>query len=168
MIQISSLFCRLSFGLCGRYTAAELLAFFLSFGLVCLWVLTGHWLLMDGKITCRRYILEKIIFPLLALGMGLCVAFIALVRLPSLKVSTLLLSGLLIYDVAWVNFIAIVNVSFFIRNIFQMFTFQVFFSSYLFNTNVMVKVATRPAENPVRLQNFHTFLVLFTLFCLRF
>ena len=36
--------------------------------------------------------------------MGLCVAFIALVRLPSLKVSTLLLVGLLIYDVFWVSF----------------------------------------------------------------
>ena len=61
-----------------------------------------------------------------ALGMGLCVAFIAFVRLPSLKVSTLLLTGLLIYDVFWV-----------------------FFSSYIFNSNVMVKVATRPADNPV-------------------
>lgn len=60
------------------------------------------------------------------MGMGLCVAFIALVRLPSLKVSTLLLTGLLIYDVFWV-----------------------FFSSYIFNSNVMVKVATRPADNPV-------------------
>jgi len=36
--------------------------------------------------------------------MGLCIAFIALVRLPSLKVSTLLLVGLLIYDVFWVSF----------------------------------------------------------------
>jgi signal peptide peptidase-like protein 3 len=63
-----------------------------------------------------------------AMGMGLCVAFIAFVRLPSLKVSTLLLTGLLIYDVFWV-----------------------FFSSYIFSTNVMVKVATRPAENPVGL-----------------
>ena len=52
------------------------------------------------------------------MGMGLCVAFIAFVRLPSLKVSTLLLSGLLIYDVFWV-----------------------FFSSYLFKANVMVKVS---------------------------
>lgn len=42
--------------------------------------------------------------------------------------STLLLTGLLIYDVFWV-----------------------FFSSYIFSTNVMVKVATRPAENPVGL-----------------
>lgn len=50
--------------------------------------------------------------------MGLCVAFIAFVRLPSLKVSTLLLTGLLIYDVFWV-----------------------FFSSYIFSTNVMVKVS---------------------------
>ena len=71
-------------------------------------LITGHWLLMD------------------AMGMGLCVAFIAFVRLPSLKVSTLLLSGLLLYDVFWV-----------------------FFSQYVFNANVMVKVATRPADNPV-------------------
>lgn len=99
---------KISFGWCGRFTAAELLSFWLSVGIVCTWVLTGHWLLMD------------------ALGMGLCVAFIALVRLPSLKVSTLLLLGLLLYDVFWV-----------------------FFSSYIFSTNVMVKVATRPAENPV-------------------
>ncbi|XP_052075262.1 signal peptide peptidase-like 3 [Mytilus californianus] len=99
---------KISFGVCGRFTAAEILSFCLSFFIVCIWVLTGHWLLMD------------------ALGMGLCVAFIALVRLPSLKVSTLLLVGLLIYDVFWV-----------------------FFSSYIFSANVMVKVATRPAENPV-------------------
>lgn len=107
---------KISFGLCGRFTAAELMSFFLSFILVCFWVLTGHWLLMD------------------ALGMGLCVAFIALVRLPSLKVSTLLLVGLLIYDVFWV-----------------------FFSSYIFSANVMVKVATRPADNPVGMlaKKFH-------------
>ncbi|GLH03868.1 hypothetical protein R5R35_009914 [Gryllus longicercus] len=101
---------KISFGVCGRFTGAELLSFSLAVFIVCIWVLTGHWLLMD------------------AMGMGLCVAFIAFVRLPSLKVSTLLLTGLLIYDVFWV-----------------------FFSSYIFNTNVMVKVATRPAENPVGL-----------------
>ncbi|XP_059490248.1 signal peptide peptidase-like 3 isoform X1 [Neocloeon triangulifer] len=101
---------KISFGVCGRFTGAELLSFSLSLFIVCIWVLTGHWLLMD------------------AMGMGLCVAFIALVRLPSLKVSTLLLTGLLIYDVFWV-----------------------FFSSYIFSTNVMVKVATRPADNPVNL-----------------
>ncbi|XP_065172352.1 signal peptide peptidase-like 3 isoform X2 [Atheta coriaria] len=99
---------KISFGICGRFTGAELLSFSLSVFIVCIWVLTGHWLLMD------------------AMGMGLCVAFIAFVRLPSLKVSTLLLTGLLIYDVFWV-----------------------FFSSYIFSTNVMVKVATRPADNPV-------------------
>uniref|UniRef100_A0A8D9APH5 Signal peptide peptidase-like 3 n=2 Tax=Cacopsylla melanoneura TaxID=428564 RepID=A0A8D9APH5_9HEMI len=107
---------KISFGVCGRFTSAELLSFSLSLFIVCIWVLTGHWLLMD------------------AMGMGLCVAFIAFVRLPSLKVSTLLLTGLLIYDVFWV-----------------------FFSSYIFSTNVMVKVATRPAENPVGLvaKRFH-------------
>ncbi|XP_047493963.1 signal peptide peptidase-like 3 isoform X2 [Penaeus chinensis] len=99
---------KISFGVCGRFTGAEIMAFCLSVSIVCIWVMTGHWLLMD------------------AMGMGLCVAFIAFVRLPSLKVSTLLLTGLLVYDVFWV-----------------------FFSSYVFNANVMVKVATRPAENPV-------------------
>ncbi|XP_043211441.1 signal peptide peptidase-like 3 [Amphibalanus amphitrite] len=99
---------KISFGLCGRYTSAEIVSLGVSVTIVCVWILTGHWLLMD------------------AMGMGLCVAFIAFVRLPSLKVSTLLLMGLLIYDVFWV-----------------------FFSPYIFSANVMVKVATRSADNPV-------------------
>jgi len=99
---------KVSLGVCGRFTAAEVLSFVVSLGIVGVWVVTGHWLLMD------------------AMGMGLCVAFLAFVRLPSLKVSTLLLLGLLVYDVFWV-----------------------FFSSYIFSANVMVKVATRPADNPV-------------------
>merc|ERR1712127_315203 len=99
---------KISFGFCGRFTGAELLSFSLALLIVCVWDLTGHWLLMD------------------AMGMGLCVAFIAFVRLPSLKVSTLLLTGLLVYDVFWV-----------------------FFSKYFFNANVMVRVATRPAANPM-------------------
>ncbi|XP_041096001.1 signal peptide peptidase-like 3 isoform X1 [Polyodon spathula] len=40
---------KISFGCCGRFTAAELLSFSLSVMLVLIWVLTGHWLLMDGK-----------------------------------------------------------------------------------------------------------------------
>lgn len=197
---------RMSFGFCGRFTAAELFSFSLAVSIVCIWVLTGHWLLMDGmsysnlsftmtqnvwsfyerpvfkRITfsaifqyqtivfftqfphifnsgiifikwslfCEMaivnlittsnftantlidlYVFVLFFYSLLlttAMGMGLCVAFIAFVRLPSLKVSTLLLTGLLLYDVFWV-----------------------FFSSYIFSTNVMVKVATRPAENPVGL-----------------
>ncbi|XP_076331643.1 signal peptide peptidase-like 3 isoform X2 [Tachypleus tridentatus] len=79
---------KISFGICGRFTAGELVSFALSISIVCVWVLTGHWLLMD------------------AMGMGLCVAFIAFVRLPSLKVSTLLLTGLLIYDVFWMGIVA--------------------------------------------------------------
>jgi signal peptide peptidase-like protein 3 len=99
---------KISLGFCGRFTSAELLSFSISMSVVFVWIMTGHWLLMD------------------AMGMGLCVAFIAFVRLPSLKVSTLLLTGLLLYDVFWV-----------------------FFSQYVFSANVMVKVATRPADNPV-------------------
>lgn len=77
---------KISMGVCGRFTLAELVSVTISVGVVCVWVLTGHWALMDF------------------LGMGLCVAFIAFVRLPSLKVSTLLLTGLLLYDVFWVFF----------------------------------------------------------------
>jgi len=99
---------KISLGVWGRFTSAELLSVSISICVVWVWIMTGHWLLMD------------------AMGMGLCVAFIAFVRLPSLKVSTLLLSGLLLYDVFWV-----------------------FFSQYVFNANVMVRVATRPADNPV-------------------
>jgi len=99
---------KVSLGPCGRFSMAELVSLTISIVVVCIWVLTGHWALMDF------------------LGMGLCVAFIAFVRLPSLKVSTLLLSGLLLYDVFWV-----------------------FFSQYVFSANVMVRVATRPAENPM-------------------
>lgn len=39
---------RISFGLCGRFSAAELFSFSLAVSIVCIWVLTGHWLLMDG------------------------------------------------------------------------------------------------------------------------
>ena len=78
---------------------AEFVSFGISLLIVFIWIITGHWLLMD------------------AMGIGLCVAFIAFVRLPSLKVSTLLLSGLLLYDVFWV-----------------------FFSKYVFSANVMVRV----------------------------
>lgn len=54
-----------------------------------------------GKGTALHCTLTAIFSP--ALAMGLCVAMIAFVRLPSLKVSCLLLSGLLIYDVFWVR-----------------------------------------------------------------
>ena len=87
---------------------AEIASFAISTMIVFVWIITGHWFLMD------------------VMGIGLCVAFIAFVRLPSLKVSTLLLSGLLLYDVFWV-----------------------FFSKYVFSANVMVRVATRPANNPM-------------------
>lgn len=95
-------------GFCGRFTPAEVMSLVCSGVLVMVWIVTGHWVLMD------------------ALAMGLCVSMIAYIRLPSLKVSTLLLIGLLIYDVFWV-----------------------FFSSYIFKANVMVQVATQQAANPV-------------------
>lgn len=99
---------KISFGFFGRYPLSEIVALSISLTIVSTWLLTGHWLLMD------------------IIATGLCVSFIALVRLPNLKVSALLLLGLVIYDVFWV-----------------------YFSQYIFTTNVMVRVATREAENPL-------------------
>jgi len=95
--------------LCFRnFALYELLSVVTSLCIVLLWILTGHWLLMD------------------LMGVGFCVTFISLVRLPSLKVSILLLIGLVIYDIIWV-----------------------YFSDFLFKTNVMVNVATKEADNPI-------------------
>lgn len=50
-MKISILFfcSKISFGICGRFTGAELLSFSMALTIVCVWILTGHWLLMDGK-----------------------------------------------------------------------------------------------------------------------
>eukprot|EP00037_Helgoeca_nana_P030263 m.372406 g.372406 ORF g.372406 m.372406 type:complete len:386 (+) comp28146_c0_seq2:328-1485(+) len=61
------------------------------------------------------------------LGGGLCIFMLAAVRLPNLKIAFLLFVGLLLYDVFWV-----------------------FFSARMFETNVMVDVATKHGVNPVQ------------------
>lgn len=43
------LFYRISLGFCGRFTCAELMSLFFSAMLVMVWIVTGHWVLMDGK-----------------------------------------------------------------------------------------------------------------------
>lgn len=48
MKYIRKLMNSLSMGAIGRFTVAEVLSFVLSLTLVLCWVLTGHWLLMDG------------------------------------------------------------------------------------------------------------------------
>ncbi|KAL8617961.1 hypothetical protein ACOMHN_052912 [Nucella lapillus] len=123
---------KISFGVCGRFTGAEIMAFCLSFLMVCVWILTGHWILMD------------------ALGMGLCVAFIVLVRLPTFRGWMFGCVGL---DEGLVPHASQVplEVSHGEERQEVYDVFWVFFSSYIFSTNVMVKVATRPAENPVGL-----------------
>lgn len=47
--------CRISFGCCGRFTPAEIVSFAVAFLFVCIWVLTGHWLLMDGEFLLKHY-----------------------------------------------------------------------------------------------------------------
>lgn len=51
---------RVSCGCCGRYSAAELAAFGLSLAIVTVWILTGHWLLMDGKWHINPALLHRI------------------------------------------------------------------------------------------------------------
>lgn len=63
---------KVSCGCCGRYSAAELAAFGLSLAIVTVWILTGHWLLMDGEF----YLLNKnqILFTTLLAALVECYA----------------------------------------------------------------------------------------------
>jgi signal peptide peptidase-like protein 3 len=61
------------------------------------------------------------------LGCSLCIACISVIRFPSLKLATLCLGLLVLYDIYWV-----------------------FFSEYFFHKNVMVTVATKVASNPIQ------------------
>lgn len=76
--------------------------------LILAWLFTGHWVLND------------------IIGISLCILFASLIRAPSLKVVTVLLCGLLVYDVVFV-----------------------FFSERFVGKNVMVQVASSAAKNPV-------------------
>lgn len=49
---------KISFGVCGRYTGAELLSFTLSIMIVCIWVLTGELLPQINIFLIRDVILE--------------------------------------------------------------------------------------------------------------
>lgn len=73
------------------------------------WLVTSHWVLNN------------------VLGIGLCVTAVSFIRVPNLKVISILLVGLFFYDIFWV-----------------------FYSSNVFGENVMVEVATKQATNPVR------------------
>ncbi|PKU38588.1 signal peptide peptidasehypothetical protein [Limosa lapponica baueri] len=108
---------KISFGCCGRFTAAELLSFSLSVMLVLIWVLTGHWLLMDGE-----YVNEGI----LLLFRACSDTSRHLSEIAGFEVINLQSNGRLVQSGFWV-----------------------FFSAYIFNSNVMVKVATQPADNPL-------------------
>jgi signal peptide peptidase-like protein 3 len=73
------------------------------------WLVTAHWTLNN------------------VLGMALCITYVSYIRLPNVKVCTLLLCCLFVYDIFWV-----------------------FLSSRIFGANVMVAVATKQADNPLR------------------
>jgi len=93
--------------LCGL-SFAQMVLGLLSSAVVILWLVSGHWVLND------------------ILGAALCVTFSSYVRLPNLKVCTVLLLCLFTYDIFWV-----------------------FLSEHFFGQNVMVSVATQQSVNPV-------------------
>ncbi|CAM8890847.1 hypothetical protein QQ045_024155 [Rhodiola kirilowii] len=72
------------------------------------WLVSGHWILNN------------------VLGISICIAFVSHVRLPNIKICTMLLFCLFLYDIFWV-----------------------FCSEKIFGSNVMVSVATQQASNPV-------------------
>ncbi|XP_043925754.1 signal peptide peptidase-like 3 [Protopterus annectens] len=125
---------KISFGCCGRFTAAELLSFSLSVMLVLIWVLTGHWLLMDGEyVVClalrlSRWVLNSLV-ELLAKGN----AFVPNQQMDIVQT---------VKDLKL--FVRKLNLNLLFGN-----SVYVFFSAYIFNSNVMVKVATQPADNPL-------------------
>ncbi|KAL4556668.1 hypothetical protein LXL04_034823 [Taraxacum kok-saghyz] len=89
-------------------TRIQSLLLFLCISTVTAWLVSGHWILNN------------------MLGISLCVAFVSHVRLPNIKVCTMLLICLFVYDIFWV-----------------------FYSEWFFGANVMVAVATQQASNPV-------------------
>eukprot|EP00262_Sarcandra_glabra_P000310 TRINITY_DN10370_c0_g1_i1.p1 TRINITY_DN10370_c0_g1~~TRINITY_DN10370_c0_g1_i1.p1 ORF type:complete len:373 (+),score=41.85 TRINITY_DN10370_c0_g1_i1:310-1428(+) len=90
------------------FTRTQGILLFVSVGIVFAWLVSGHWVLNN------------------LLGISICVAFVSHVRLPNIKICSLLLVCLFVYDIFWV-----------------------FFSERFFGANVMVSVATQQASNPV-------------------
>lgn len=68
----------------GFVPISGLFLFAYSVGVVVAWILTGHWLIVDGIAIC------------------LAVTQMSLLRLPSMKIATFLLVPFLVYDVFWV------------------------------------------------------------------
>ncbi|KAL5582291.1 hypothetical protein UlMin_014733 [Ulmus minor] len=90
------------------FTRIQALLLLLCSGMVASWIVSGHWVLNN------------------ILGISICIAFVSHVRLPNIKICTILLVCLFVYDIFWV-----------------------FFSMRFFGANVMVSVATQQASNPV-------------------
>ncbi|RWR91723.1 signal peptide peptidase-like protein 1 [Cinnamomum micranthum f. kanehirae] len=90
------------------FTRMQGILLLVSVGIVCAWLVSGHWILNN------------------LLGISICIAFVSHVRLPNIKICSLLLVCLFVYDIFWV-----------------------FFSERFFGANVMVSVATQQASNPV-------------------
>jgi len=76
---------RLPRGLAPSTQGATVGASLAAAGLVACWLFTGHWLALD------------------ALGVCITVSVVSLVRIPSLKVATMVLVSLFVYDIFWVR-----------------------------------------------------------------
>jgi len=98
-----------AFNSCHGRKVALTATFAAAGAVVLLWLMTSHWLVVN------------------IIGVCFTITAVAILKLPSLKVATAVLSGLFVYDIFWV-----------------------FFSKYLFAKNVMVEVATSQPVNPVQ------------------
>ena len=78
----------------------------LSITLTMLWVTSGHWILLDCK-TALTLLLHACLsiplnLPISVVGVAISVFMIQFVRVPSLKLSSVFLMALLLYDIFWV------------------------------------------------------------------
>ena len=53
------LYDRINLGFCGRFTPAEAMSLVCSAALVMVWIVTGHWVLMDGMFTQFIHVANK-------------------------------------------------------------------------------------------------------------
>lgn len=94
--------------LCGKTAAIYLAIVPIAFSGLILWLITGHWILNN------------------IMGVSYCIMSLSFIKLPNIKVATIILVCLFFYDIFWV-----------------------FISPYVFGDNVMVAVATKPTVNPI-------------------
>eukprot|EP00002_Diphylleia_rotans_P030350 TRINITY_DN6229_c0_g1_i1.p1 TRINITY_DN6229_c0_g1~~TRINITY_DN6229_c0_g1_i1.p1 ORF type:complete len:237 (+),score=31.13 TRINITY_DN6229_c0_g1_i1:465-1175(+) len=92
----------------GIVSRIDCIVFLISVMVIIFWYVTGHWGLNN------------------IIGISFCIASMSTLRIPNVKIATMLLGALFLYDIFWV-----------------------FYSESIFHKNVMVTVATSHTTNPI-------------------